>query len=121
MTVADLIEAALLRHRLPFGDELACQRAVGVILADMQIDHEREVQVSGSRGRIDFYIPAERLGIELKVKGSPSEVVRQLSRYAAAPEIESLMLVTGRAALGRLPDRLNGKPLRVVATWRGGL
>lgn len=119
---ADKIEMALRRHRLPFGDELACQRTVAIILEQLGIVAEREVAVSGARGRIDFYVPDVQLGIELKVKGGPSEVARQLLRYAEAPEIAGLMLVTGRARLAAgLPDTLSGKPLRVVATWRGGL
>ena len=118
----DRIAQALLSHRLPLGDEIAAQRTVALVLADIGVTAEREVQVSGSRGRIDFYVPDLKLGIELKVKGSPSDVARQLQRYAQAPEIDTLMLVTGRAALrSSLPATLAGKPLTVVCTWRGGL
>lgn len=122
MSVLGAIEAQLLGHQLPFGGEIASQLIVGGLLEQLGLEVIREYPVSGARGRIDFYLPREQVGIELKVKGSPSEVVRQLQRYAAAPEVAALMLVTGRAALGAsLPSSLAGKPLRVVCTWRGGL
>lgn len=122
MSAATTIDQTLKAHRLPFGDEIACHRTIALLLEAAGFTVEREVQLSGARGRIDFYMPAERIGIEVKVKGSPTEIVRQLSRYAQAPEIHTLMLVTGRARLGQLlPAELHGKPLHVVATWRGGL
>lgn len=47
-------------------------------------------------GRIDF-LTADGVGLELKVKGSATDVLRQLERYAHAPHVSALLLVTTRA------------------------
>ena len=56
-------------------------------------------------------------GVEIKIKGSPSSVGRQLIRYAESKAIDQLILVTGRSQLGRLPVELLGKPLLVINLW----
>ncbi|MGE0450868.1 MAG: hypothetical protein AB7Q29_14945 [Vicinamibacterales bacterium] len=116
--IADVLDR-LGAFRLPIGRELAFQDAVAEILTRSRIPFEREYDLRGGRGRIDFYVPVLRLGLELKVKGSPSDVVRQLQRYTSSSEIEVLVLVTGRARLGAMPSTLGGKPLHVAAVWRG--
>ena len=120
VVTVEQLAGLLRRYRFPVSDELAFQNALARVLSEHGIAHERERQL-GPWGTVDFYLPAERLGIELKVKGSPSAVTRQLHRYVQSPEIEALMLVTWRAALGRLPARLHDKPLTVVALWEAGV
>lgn len=115
-TVATIVAS----RRLPFGDEIACQDVIASLLTTAAIAFEREYRL-GPRNRIDFYLPASKVGIEVKVQGSPSDVLRQLERYALSDAIAALMLVTGRRTLSQLPTALHGKPLVSVATWRGGL
>lgn len=76
-----------------------------------RIEFEAEV-VLDARSRIDFLL-AGGLGIELKVKGSATEVLAQLMRYADFEQIKSLLLVTTRAKHLDMPDTVRGKPLRV--------
>lgn len=60
--------------------------------------------------RIDLL--AGRVGIELKVDGGWAEVLRQLDRYAASPDVDALILITSRRRLASgLPAELRGKPL----------
>jgi hypothetical protein len=60
--------------------------------------------------RIDFMVG--RVGIELKVDGGNAEVLRQLDRYAASPDVDALVLITSRRRLvAGLPAELRGKPL----------
>jgi hypothetical protein len=70
-----------------------------------------EVWLDGDkRNRIDFVVG--RIGVELKVDGSPAAVLRQLDRYAAAAELDAVTLVTTRRAhLRGLPSELRGKPV----------
>jgi hypothetical protein len=78
---------------------------------------EREVRLS-ARDRIDFLLGGG-IGLELKINGAPSEVTRQLLRYAESDRISALVLVTTRALHRAMPAVLLGKPLRVH--WQGGI
>jgi len=115
--IADLIHG----YRYVIGNEASFQQGLSWILKMNRIVHVREHNLGPSFGRIDFYLPNERIGIELKVKGSPSEVIRQLHRYAQCPEIHALILVTGRTRLSPNTTELNGKPLITAAVWQGQL
>lgn len=118
----DALAARLTAYRVATGTEAAFQADIARVLEREGLAFEREYPLSGGRGRIDFYLRGAQIGLELKVQGqSPSLVAAQLQRYAGAPEIAGLILVTARRALGRLPPVIGGKPLRVAACWRGGL
>lgn len=112
---------SLEQHRLPFGTEAAFSAAVRAVLETSAVTVLPEYRLSDGRSRIDFYLQTERIGVELKVKGSFADVTRQLTRYARCHEIDALVLVSGKARLGQLPATIEGKPLHVVATWRSGL
>lgn len=118
----DALVQRLQAYRLPTATEVAFQDAVARVLDREGHAFAREYQLSGKRGRIDFYLPDAHIGLELKIAGqSPSDVARQLQRYTQAEEIAALILVTARRTLGRLPHEIGGKPVRVAACWRGGL
>ena len=115
------LEAAcghLTSHRYLAGTEAELQAFVERVLLEAAIPFERE-RVVGRAGRIDFYLPLWRAGLELKTEGSASAVLRQLHRYAGELEIERLFLGTTHARLGGLPAVIRGKPLQVL-TLSGG-
>ena len=118
LSPADLIEL-LKPYRYPIGSETDFQRGVGEVLSRTGIAFMREHQLGPEYGRIDFYLPEHRYGIELKVKGSPSEVLRQLYRYAGCPDIGALILLTGRARLGFPPLQILGTPVLTASLWDG--
>lgn len=120
MTVTDPVDLAqrLQSWRFPIADESLFQMCVAEVLERNGVEAEREYDLGPGRGRIDFYVHAFKVGLELKVKGSPSDVARQLLRYATSPEIDTLILVTGRARLGVLPATLGGKRLLIMSVWR---
>lgn len=69
---------------------------------------EREFALSKS-DRIDFLINGS-IGLECKVDGSTTDVVRQLSRYAQHERIEALILATTRRRHAlQMPAELHGK------------
>lgn len=122
MTLAAIL-TALGGKRIDSTSEAVFQRDVGRLLTAAGVAWEREVILS-PRDRIDFLVGD--IGIECKVQGSVGDVAQQLLRYAQHARIGALVLVTGRARLGRsLPAEFVfgrvAKPLRVVETWRGGL
>lgn len=117
----DRVVASLGRRRFPITREEDTQEGIAETLDRFGILYERERRLSVSE-RIDFYLPDHRIGLEVKVAGSPVGVIRQLQRYAASDEVALLMLVTSRGALGRaVPETLLGKPVVVVELWRSML
>lgn len=119
MRLPGLVEL-LKTYRYSVGSEDAFQRGVEQVLSNDGISFLREHQL-GKYGRIDFYLPETRFGIELKVKGSPSQVLRQLHRYAQCPDIAALILLTARPRLAFSRMELNGRPLYAVPIWEGQL
>lgn len=101
------VRDALARYRMPVSVERELQDSVERALRAEKLEFRREV----TRGadRIDFVVGS--VGVELKVKGSVSEVSRQLERYALWPELTELLLVTTRGSHLALPPIVGGKPL----------
>lgn len=110
------IEAVLNRWRFTDTDEHALQAGIDQALREAGYVPRREVILS-PRDRIDFMIG--HLGIEVKVAGTAATVIRQLRRYAAHPDIDSLMLVTTRVQLSALGGCSLSVPLRIVTIMRG--
>lgn len=104
--------------RYPFGTEKELQDAV-------------ETAVSGSWGvvreygrgadRIDFAVLTGIgvVALECKVDGGPSDVLRQLLRYASRDDIAGVVLLTSRHTHRWGETTLCGKPFEVV--WVGGV
>jgi hypothetical protein len=102
------------------GTEAELQDALARVLTAEDIVFERE-KILSPENRVDFYLPTWRCALEVKIAGSPTEVLRQLQRYAAVPTVDRLALVTRRVRLVSLPHDVGGKPLTVFALWRGAL
>lgn len=121
-SVERLMEAvvrAIRGSRYNYTHEAELQLGLARVLETAAIPFDREADL-GEHGRIDF-LTEGGVGIEAKIHGSPSDVARQLVGYAESGRVAALILVTGRAALGRLPGALLGKPLIVVPLWEGFL
>lgn len=103
------VRDALARYRMPVSVEKAMQDAVESALRNEGLVFRREV----TRGadRIDFMVGS--VGVELKVKGAVAEVVRQLERYAAWPDVTELLLVTTRGHHLAIPAEVGGKRVTV--------
>lgn len=104
-TVTDLLSG----RRFPLEDEKATQRAIADVL-DANLDEwARECSVDG--GIIDFRALGD-IGVEVKLKGQPAAILRQLERYAADPTLAALVLVTAKPVA--LPLLIGGKPVRII-------
>lgn len=110
------INAELRSVRLDLTDEKILQLEIqNVILKRTIYSLEREVRLS-KKDIIDFMVLG--LGIEVKIKGSKTEIYRQLQRYAEFEEVKCLWLITNKAV--KLPEYINGKNayiLNLGAAW----
>jgi len=97
--------------RFQGNNERDLQNALETVLSSSFSQVQREVSL-GARDRVDLLV--ERIGIEVKIDGSPMVVARQLRRYVESAELDALVLVTTRAKHRALPRTLGGKPLLVV-------
>lgn len=115
MILVPAIVKALKAYRFNYQNEKELQEGVEGALAANKIPFERE-KILDQYGTIDFLVDG-RIGIEIKTKGSPSAVARQLVRYFKCEKVSELILLTGRSRLGALPPLILGKKLTVVTLW----
>lgn len=102
---------ALRNHQFNFNDEAELQRGIALALETEGIAFLPEHWLS-SRDRIDFLVGV--LGVEVKIKGVPNAVIRQVHRYAQIVAIEAVVVITGSMKVAAaLPDEMNGKPIYV--------
>lgn len=111
------IIALLDQHRFRGMTEEDFQDAIETILTTSDITHIREERLT-PRDRIDFMVG--ETGIEVKINGSSSEIIRQLGRYAAHERVTTLILASSRIRLIQgIPATIHGVPVHAVAL-RGG-
>lgn len=126
LTVEELIErrsvafiARVIRaHRFRYSSEEELQDGLAQALAAAGLPVEREVRLD-SRNRIDIVVG--RVGVEVKIDGSSSNVSRQCERYLQSDLLDGLVLVTSRVRhvhVGLTPE---GKEFRVVTLAGAGL
>lgn len=116
MKTADEIEAALLSYQFNAGNEADLQDGVHAVLKAEGAVVDREVRL-GPQDRVDFMVGG--IAIELKVKHTLAQVLRQLERYAEHARVTELMLVTTKSGHLHIGTSVGGKPLRVVWLRRG--
>ncbi len=118
----DLVLATLVGRRFPLEDEKQTQAAIhAALLADLDGFVFREHRIEG--GIIDFVVVCHPgpgfVGIEVKLKGQPASIVRQITGYATDPQICGLVLVTAKAM--PMPPMICGKPVHVFDLGRAWL
>lgn len=103
------------------GREIDLQAGVELALAGLGTPYEREYRFD-RRNRIDFWLPEPGIGIEIKIQGSVTDVLLQLSRYAAFPQVHGLVLLTTRRTHLQIRENtVEGKPLEIVLARGLGL
>lgn len=124
--LADRVVNAI-RSSVPFTytNEVSLHQELREALDGSGIDCVREFRLD-SHSRIDLYAPhgAWGVGIEVKIAGTPYEVLEQLLRYSRHDQIGALVLVTTVAAHRSLLDAWTGAtgcPLHVVSLIGQGL
>lgn len=109
--VASLVSS----HRFRWASEVELHDGLeeAFTAAGLPVDREHRF-VDGSR--VDFLID-DRVGVEVKVKGGPGRVERQLARYAL--QVDALVLVTTRPQHRAISRTLRGVPVSVVVLQEG--
>lgn len=103
----------------PAYTETAFQNAIAGALLNKLPGHviKREL-VLGPNDRPDFGLVMDDhrwLAVEAKIKGSTTEIERQLARYAQHRDIGAVLLVSTRTRHGAITaTTMNGKPVQVV-------
>lgn len=110
---------ALAAGSFAYTDETSLQVEITTRLWYFNVAHRVEMRLD-ERNRIDF-LTDDGVGIEVKVAGSLDAVTRQLTRYAAAPEVRALVLVTTIAKHRAVPTELGGKPVHLHSLIGQGL
>lgn len=103
MTQAALEElrALLGAHQYRFRSEVDLHEAIAGILTAEGYAFERERPL-GPHERLDFYLTALKIAIEVKVAGAMQPALRQVARYLASPEVDGVLLAASRCwARGR--------------------
>lgn len=99
------------KYKVPYyEDEKQLQDFIEKVFKKEVVPYFREVALT-RLDIIDFKI--ERLGVEVKIAGSNTNLIRQINRYLCLPDIDAILIVTDKSRLANLPQELNGKPIYV--------
>lgn len=109
------VQSAVSGRRFRYDSEITLHAGLLLAMNEAGIRPECEARVVG--GRIDFIV--DRLGIEVKIKGSASALQRQIGGYAADPRFDEFLVITTRPAHAALPASIGGKPIYLLPI--GGL
>lgn len=100
------------KYAYSFDNEEELQFGIEQVLIQNNIKFERELRLD-SKSRIDFFI--DGIGIEVKIKGTFNNLLRQVHRYVQYKEIKSLIIVTNRSKFNNIPTVINNK--RVILLY----
>ena len=107
------LAAALSRYRFTSHDEHRLYPLMEQVLRDAGFTFVREHPLD-AKSRLDFWLPELRVALEVKVRGAPHAVLRQVRRYAEHPAVGAVLLATTVAKLAVVPEILESKPARTV-------
>lgn len=110
--VAEQLVDLLTTHRFTYTCEEDLQRGVETVLKENDLPYVREARLS-STDRPDFLVE-NSIAVELKVKGSPNHVMRQLMRYVHHEKVKAVVLVTTKSSHRSIPMSLGGKPIYIA-------
>jgi hypothetical protein len=114
--LSNQIGKQLVRLRLSVNREFRIHDAIAEALDSLGIEFEREHRLTGA-SRIDFFLPNEAIGIEVKRQSAGVNVVPQIGRYLEQSSLHGLILVANRIH-PKIPAQLRGKPISHLALWR---
>lgn len=102
------------RYAYRYSTEIELHVAMCEVLTRAGIAFQREV-VAGPRDRFDFLV-LPGIVIEAKIKGSMSQALAQVDRYAARSDVSAVVLVATRFwAAGQAKDfTLHSKPVCII-------
>ena len=119
-TIIDSAVTALLAHSFRFVTEFDLQDGIAQILDGAGLVYEREKVIDKSN-RFDFWLPspeesARGTVIEVKIKGTLAQAMRQVDRYMRLPEVDGVVLATS-TPWGKLLSMKDAAPF--MPSWGG--
>lgn len=117
MTSVEELVKLIRAHKFHFKDESDLQDGIEQVLKKAGVAYEREKRL-GDLGIIDFLIDG-RMGVEVKIKGSPSAVARQVLGYLDAKAVEEMVVISTRVFASRYlkSPNLSPKKITVIDLW----
>lgn len=106
----------LRRYKYTHGTEKVFQDGIEKALIAEGVKYEREHRLS-DKDIIDFFLPNLGVGIEVKIKGSFSQFVRQIQRYSKHEQIKAIILASCSARTPELPSAIQGKPATILRLY----
>jgi len=103
--LVSIVQSSLMHKHFTLSNEKKVQIQICQHLKNAGLDIQREVYLD-QKNIIDFMVSG--LGIEVKVKGSAFDILRQCERYCEFEQVKGLMLISGRF-IG-FPKEIKGKP-----------
>jgi hypothetical protein len=101
------------RYRFSFTSEKELQDGIAAMLVKERIPYLRELTLTLQGDRPDFMLH-NGIALEIKIKGSLADLLRQASRYAGHKEVNGILVVGTPHWLPRIPATLSGKPVRAL-------
>lgn len=111
MSDLNMLEALLVQYRFRFVTEKDLQDGIEAALKAENIGYTREHSLNVT-DRPDFMVGG--IAIEVKIKGSLADLLRQASRYAQCEDVNAVLVVGTPHWLTRVPHELCGKPVHAV-------
>ena len=107
------VHDALVGRRYRPVNEACVQRDVASALDAAGLSAQAEYRLT-RHDRPDFLVCGQ-IAVEVKIRGSRNDTLRQLARYAHHPDVVAVVLATkSRRLATQMPTSLSGKPLQVT-------
>ncbi|WP_053764435.1 hypothetical protein [Leptospirillum ferriphilum] len=112
----DSLETLLSSHRYRFSSERDLQNGIDEVLQTSGLSYSREFSL-GVADRLDFLV--DGIALEVKIKGSLPDLIRQIARYARHKDVREILVVGTPRWIPQVPASIEGKPvygLRLVGS-----
>ena len=103
------ITSALENKRFRFTTEDELQQGIEIALTQAKLPFERE-KILSLRDRPDFVV-GQHFAIEIKIKGTLAQALRQINRYAEHTDIKEILVVGTPYWIPKLPASIGDKPV----------
>lgn len=104
ISLAELLSS----YRYKYITETDLQNGIEEVLIKSGIAYKRELSLS-TRDRPDFLI--DEIAVEVKIKGTLSQLLRQITRYVSHKEVSTVLVVGTPAWLNQIPSHIDGKAI----------
>lgn len=107
----DTVCQILASHRYNIQDELSLQDGIDSVFKKAGLTFRREAALD-AHNRPDFMVG--KLAVEVKIKGTFAQFLRQAQRYAELDQVDAVIVVGTPKWMPLVPSSLNGKPVFTV-------